>query len=238
MRVFPLLLCLGLLCLGLAMPGPLHAAEETLYVRARPSVPLLPAPNATAVPSRQLTPGQAVAVLGRETGFVNVRLQDGGTGWLEEADLTGVVPAAARLAAAEQQIASLERQLGEARNAAADIQARLRRAERNTLAARESGADEVAALAAERDRLQAALKTRDNELAELGRKLSQLEMAREAARLLAAQQVEAATVARSYSMLEIVSAAGAAAALTLLGLWLGASGTRRRIRRRFNGLEL
>ena len=101
--------------LGMALlSGGANAAVETLYVKAQPSVALTAAPAPDAVTVRRLTPGDALTVVGRQPGFVNVQLADGVQGWLRDADVTNTAPPAQRVATLEQESAELRRQLAAA----------------------------------------------------------------------------------------------------------------------------
>lgn len=232
MRAFLVLICLGLAAFVA------NAADETLYVRARPVVPLLAAPQAAAAPVRQLPPGEAVTVLGRSAGFVNVRLADGTLGWLQETDLSAAVPASQRLVQLEGDNARLQQELAAAKAAARRAEERQRQAEAAVASARADGADTTAELVAERDRLAGQLAARDAELTELTSQLAELEMAQEATKLLAAQRAESAAQGPELSARQAVVLGATGLALAVLAAWAGASNARRRIRRRYHGIEL
>lgn len=218
-------------------------AVETLYLRAQPSTALLATPAATAAAIRQLTPGDAVTVLGREAGFVNVQAADGVQGWLRETDLTSVAPAAMRVAELEREAARLREDLAGARDSLEATEARLRQARQATASARENGADESAALEAETADLRAKLAVATDEIARLEAQLTQIatdrQAAREAAELLAARQpAEDSLDASRFSNIELAVGAAAALGLALLGVWFGTATARRKMRRRYHGLEL
>lgn len=235
---------IALLCaVNVHAAGTPPATPEILYLRAQPSIPLFPAPSATAVPVRQMTPGVAVTVLGREAGFVNVRAPDGVQGWLRETDLTGVAPPGARVPELEREAARLRGDLAAAQEALRASEARLRQARQATASARESGADASAALEAENTALREQLAAANAEAAQIRARLAQIETEREAAReaaaLLAARQppADSSGIAR-FSGIELAAGAGGAIGVALLGAWLGAVTARRRLRRRYHGLEL
>lgn len=224
--------------LGLALAFDTNAAEA-LYVRAQPTVPLLVSPSPEAVVVRRLAPGDPLGVLGRENGFVNVQTADGVTGWMRETELTAIAPPAARVAELERELASLRSQLAETQSALQNAQARLRQAQLAANDARASEADELAALTAERDRLQQTLAERDTALQALHNRVAELEMAREAARLLAEQRGrEPSGISSARTPLELGLAGAAGLGLALLGAWFGNAIARRRLRHRYHGLEL
>lgn len=230
--------------LGAALlSGGVQAAVETLYVRAQPTVALIATPAPGAVTVRQLTPGDALTVVGRQPGFVNVELADGVQGWLRDADVTATAPQAPRIAALETESAALRQQLAGAQEELRNAQARLRRAEQATAAARESGAGEAATLEAQRDRLQEQLTARDAELGKLRDRVAELEMAQQmaqdAARLLATREAQQPSAKASrFSRNELIGGAAAALALVLAGIWFGTTAARRRLRQRYHGLDL
>lgn len=215
---------------------------ETLYVRIEPSVALLAMPSDTATPAGELAPGDAVTVLGRQAGFVNVRA-GGVQGWLRETELTSVAPPAARVAELEQELSRLRAELATARDALDAAEARLRQAREAAANARASGADASAALQAENTALREQLAAAGNEVSRLKARLAEIEtnreVAREAAQLLAAQQpAEGSIESPRFSRVEIGAGLAAAIGLPLLGVWFGISIARRRLRRRYHGLEL
>lgn len=232
---------IGVLLVLLLAPAA-QSAEETLYVRAQASVAVLSTPAAEATIVRRLTPGDSVAVLGREAGFVHVRVNDTTQGWMRETDLTAVAPPAQRVAQLEGQVDELRQQRDAAqaslRRAQSELQ-QAQQAQQAAAAARNSGADETSALQAERDALQQSLAASNAELASLRTRVAELEMAREAAELLAEQQPAAADFGQQrFSRTELVIAAATALLLAFAGIWVGMSSSRRRLRQRYHGLEL
>lgn len=216
-----------------------HSAEETQYVRAQASVAVLSTPAAEATIVRRLTPGDSVTVLGREAGFINVRVNDATQGWMRETDLTAVAPPAQRFAQLEGQADELRQQRDAAQAALRKAQFELQQAQQLVATARNSGANEAATLLAERDSLQQTLDARNAELATMRTRIVELEMAREAAELLAEQQPAARGFSQQrFSRAELVIAAGAALLLVFAGMWAGGSSSRRRLRQRYHGLEL
>lgn len=233
---------MGILMLGLVLSAAVSAAEETLYVRTQPSVGLFTTPAADAVIVRRLTPGDPVTVITRQDGFVNVRAGAGIEGWLRETDLTAVVPATQRVGQLETEVNNLRQQLATAQSTLRTTQAELRQAKNAAAAASAANAsesDEIRILTAERDRLEAELTTSRAEAVALQERASELQMAQSAARLLAEQQPATRSLAGNrYSTSELAAAGFAALVLTLLGTWLGTVSARRRLRRRYHGLEL
>lgn len=229
----------GIFMLGLALlPDAFAAEEESLYVRAQPAVALLSTPSAEAVIVRRLTPGDSVTVLGREAGFVNVQAGPV-AGWMRETDLTAAVPPTQRVAQLETELADVRRQLSVAGNTLRNAQAELQQARQSAAAARDSGADRAAEILAERDTLKTTLAAAQAQIETLSTRLAELEMAREAAQLLAEQQP--ATIDRyrgRFSNQELLSAALGAVFFALLGMWLGTMRWQRRLRQRYHGLEL
>lgn len=215
------------------------AEEEALYVRAQPSVAVLSTPAADASIVRRLSPGDQVALLGREAGFVNVQINETTQGWMRETDLTAVAPATQRVSQLESQLDELRRQRDAAQASLRRTQTELQQAQQTVAAARTSGASEATALQAERDNLQQSLAARDAELAQLRTRVSELEMAREAAELLAEQQPVTPNFGQQrFSRTDLAVVASTALLLTLGGVWFGMSSSRRRLRQRYHGLEL
>jgi len=230
---------IGIVLLSLLLAPFVQAADETLYVRAQPSVALLSAPAADAVITHRLAPGDAVTVLGREAGFVNVQTGGDILGWMRETDLTAVVPAAQSVGQLENQAGELRRQLAAAQNALRTAQAELQQARQAAAAARSSGTNETAALTAERDALRQALDASSAELEPLRTRLAELEMAQDAAQLLAQRQPAGHRVMQNrFSPKELAITGIIAALLLLSGVWLGISTSRRRLRQRYHGLDL
>ena len=224
--------------LMLVVPN-LHAADETLYVRAQASVGLFTTPAADAVITRRLTPGDPVTVINRQGGFVNVEVESGVQGWLRETDLTAVAPASRQVTELETQVENLRQQLAAAQADLRTAQNELRQARNAASAASSSESGEIAALTTERDRLAAELETTRAEVVTLRERVTELEMAQSAARLLAEHQPAAASLkGRRYSAAELAAAGVAALLLALLGTWFGTASARRRLRRRYHGLEL
>lgn len=219
------------------------AATETLYLRAQASIPLLATPSATAVAVRQMTPGDAVTVLGRQAGFVNVQAADGVQGWLRETDLTAVAPPTARVAELEREADRLRGELASTQDSLDAAEGRLRQARQAAASARESGADQSATLQAENTGLREQLATAADEISRLETRLTEIEtaqrVARESAELLASRQPpEESLVSSRFSNLELIAGAAAALGLVLFGVWFGTASARRRLRRRYHGLEL
>lgn len=232
MRIFWLMNCLALLLPGVAL-------AETMYLRAQPSVALLSSPALEAPVTRRLTPGDSVSVLLRENGFAQVQTGDGAQGWLREADLTSTAPPAQRVAALEQENAELLRQLTASRNSLRNAQAELRQVRQSAEAVREAGQGKATDLETENAALQAALALRQQDMEKLQRRLTELEMAEEARRLLTtARPAISETLIRRYSTPELLAVAAFGGLLALLGLWTGMRASRRRLRRRYHGLEL
>lgn len=232
MRIFRLVSCLMLLVPGMAL-------AETLYVRAQPSVALLSSPALEATVTRRLTPGDSISVLSRDTGYVQVQTADGTQGWLRESDVTDTVPPAQRVAALEQETAGLQRQLAAAQNSLRSTQAELRQARQAAETARDAGQGKAADLESENLALQETLATRQQEIDRLQQRVAELEMAQEASRLLTATRPTVSeSIARRYSAREMLAFAGSGVLLAMLGMWAGSSASRRRLRRRYNGLEL
>ncbi|MBW3566671.1 MAG: TIGR04211 family SH3 domain-containing protein [Proteobacteria bacterium] len=230
---------MGILMLGLMLSATVSAADETLYVRAQPSVGLFTTPAADAVIVRQLTPGDPVTVINRQGGFVNVRVDSGVEGWLRETDLTAVVPATRRVGELEAEVNDLRRQLAAAQSTLRTTQNELRQARNVASAASDSESEQIGTLTAERGRLEAELATAQAEAVALQERVTELEMAQSAARLLAERQPATNSLAGNrYSTSELAIAGFAALVLTLLGTWLGTASARRRLRRRYHGLEL
>lgn len=232
---------MGILMLGLMLSATVSAADETLYVRAQPSVGLFTTPAADAVIVRQLTPGDPVTVINRQGGFVNVRVDSGVEGWLRETDLTAVVPATRRVGELEAEVNDLRRQLAAAQSTLRTTQNELRQARNVASAASDSESEQIGTLTAERGRLEAELATAqaEAEAVALQERVTELEMAQSAARLLAERQPATNSLAGNrYSTSELAIAGFAALVLTLLGTWLGTASARRRLRRRYHGLEL
>lgn len=234
---------IGALFVALLLMPVAQAAVETAYVRAQPAVPLFSTPSADAVVIRQLTPGDALVVLARQPGFVNVQLADGVQGWVRDTDQTASAPGGARVAALEEETVRLGADLATARSELATAQARLRQAQQATASARDSGADQAAALQAERDRLQEQLAAAETSLGRLRNRVAELEMAQQmnqdAARLLASRQPEeAGGSAARFAARDIAVAAILAVGIALLGAWFGMLNARRRLSRRYHGLEL
>ena len=229
---------IGILLVLLLAPAA-QSAEETLYVRAQPSVAVLSTPAAEAAIVRRLTPGDSVAVLGRQAGFVHVRINDTTQGWMRETDLTAVAPPAQRVAQLEGQVDELRQQRDAAQASLRRAQGELQQAQQAVAAARDSGANETSALQTQRDALQQSLAASEAELASLRTRVAELEMAREAAELLAEQQPAATDFSQQrFSRTELAIAAVAALLLAFAGMWLGRSSSRRRLRQRYHGLEL
>lgn len=242
---------LGVFAMALLFPANSLAAEapaatpavETLYVRAEPSAALLATPSTTAVVIRELTPGDAVTVLGRQAGFVNVQAADGVQGWLSETSLTGVLPPAVHVAQLEQEIAGLRKELAAVRASLERSEARLRAAQTAAANARESGADTSAALKSENDALQERLAAATAEVSGLKARLEDIEteqqIARDAAELLAARQPpEDSAASARFSNAELAAGLAVALGLAVMGAWFGTASARRRLRRRYHGLEL
>lgn len=229
----------GILMLGLVVSAATNAAEETLYIRAQPSVGLFTTPAADAVIVRRLTPGDPVTVQTRQAGFVNVRIGAGIEGWLRETDLTAVVPATQRVGQLETEVNKLRQQLATAQSTLLTTRGALRQAQSSAAVANASDSDEIRTLTADRGRLAAELSTSQSEVATLQKKVTELEMAQSAARLLAEQQPATRSLGGNWYSTSVLASAGIAAlALTLLGTWLGTVTARRRLRRRYHGLEL
>lgn len=233
----------GALCLALLLSAAVQAAPETVYVRALPSVPLLSSPSADAIVVRRLTPGDALVVVGRQPGYVNVQLADAVQGWLQESNITTSAPPAARVTELEQALADGRAALATAQTQLTATQAQLRQAQQAASAARTSGAGRAEALEAENEQLRSQLAAAETELAGLRARVAELEMAQQmsqdAARLLAARKpVSADAPARRFTVGEIALAAGAVAILALLTGWLGYGSARRRLRQRYHGLDL
>lgn len=223
--------------LALLLPG--AALAETLYVRAQPSIALVSSPALEATVIRRLTPGDSVSVLARDGGFAQVQTADGAQGWLREADLTATVPPTQRVTALEQEVAELQRQLTTAQSGLRSAQAELRQARQAAETARNAGQGKAADLESENLTLQETLNARQQEIDRLQQRVAELEMAQEASRLLTtARPAMTETIARRYSPSELLAMAGFGIALALLGLWAGTSASRRRLRRRYHGLEL
>ena len=233
MRILPAILAIALL-----LPSTSWSAEETLYLRTQPSIPLLSSTAADATVLRRLAPGEAARVLGRQAGFVNVDVA-GARGWLRETDLTAIPPPGVRVAELEGQVDKLGSELAASQAALRAAEAEARQARATASAARNAGADEAAGLAEERDALQQALSTSQAELAALRTQLAELEMAQDAQRLLAQQQPTTAPGAKTrFSLNELALGAAIGLLLAVFGAWLGTANARRRLRRRYHGLEL
>lgn len=240
---------IGALAAALLVPAALAAtpapetAVETLYVHAAPSVPLLATPSPTAVVIRELAPGDALTVVGREAGFVNVQAADGIRGWLSETDLSATPPPAARVAELEQEVSRLGAELAAAKQALATSETRLRQARQAAAGARESGAEAATALQGENAALREDLARALADAEALESRLAAIEADRQAAldaaELLAATQPPDDTRTGATALTRQVAAGlGMAILLTLLGAWLGHARARRRLRRRYHGLEL
>ena len=221
------------------LPLFVQAAEETLFLRAQATIPLLSTAGADATILRRLTPGESVQVVMRQGGMVNVTLADGTQGWLRETDLTAVAPPAARLATLEAQLDELRAQLAASQVTLRDTQTQLRRAQAAASSAQDAGASETAELAAERDRLARALEENRAALATTRSRLAELEMAQEAQRLLANTRPETESdLSSRFETREVLFAGVLALILALGGAWLGSSAVHRRLRQRYHGLEL
>lgn len=228
-----LFLLLGLCCAPLA-----QSADEVLYVRAQAAIPLLSGPAAEAVVLRRLAPGDRLTVVSRQPGFVEVAMPDGASGWMRETDVTAVAPPAVRVSSLETEVDQLRRELATAQANLRNAQGELQQARAAANSARTAGAGEIDVLRAERDRLQQALDARNLEFTQLTARVAELEMAQQAARLLAERKTAAPADRLHLPAMQWALAVLAAFALVLLGAWYGRANARRRLRQRYHGLEL
>lgn len=92
-------------------------AQETRYVTDILQLGLFSNQEAAGQPLRNLVSGTELTVLERIPNFARVRTADGAEGWVKSAFLVAEKPAQLRVAEVEAEIAALERELEQARNA-------------------------------------------------------------------------------------------------------------------------
>lgn len=223
-----------------------HAAEqptgqagepETRFVAKSARVALLQAPTPEAVILMRLTPGEEIAVLGREAGFINVRTISGMEGWLAASDVTAETPAENLLLTANTRIEELEATVANLQRQLRNAQAQARQASQRLGNTEESAAAEVT-------RLQEALENTGSELAALRERnaalqseLAEYEMAEESRQLLAGANKQGNNATPRLEEFRWTMAV-IAAALLLAGFVSGYVLKTRRVRARFRGLDI
>ncbi len=116
---------LSILCITVVLAAPAHA--ETVWVSDAFTVPLRSGPsNGHRILHRGLPSGTALEVLSvdEDSGFTQVRTENGTEGWLTSQYLVTEPIARERLEAATRRIRSLERELSERGKRVADLTAR------------------------------------------------------------------------------------------------------------------
>jgi len=96
------------LFLAVALVLPAVASAETAYVTDVLRLGIHAAADTSDRAFDNLVSGTAVEVLERNTGYARVKLADGREGWVRSTYLVTTVPAAARIAELEAQVAGLE----------------------------------------------------------------------------------------------------------------------------------
>lgn len=220
------------------------AAPETRFVRHQPSIPLVSDPGAEAVIVKRLTPGEIVTVLGEQGDFVNVS-SEGTSGWVRNTDLTTELPpsrlveqAQSELAASEEKVSGLEREVASLQQQLRSARANARNAQQDLEATESSQTEELNETKLRVDELSEQLQQANTALEESRQRISELEMARSASKLLAQTPARSAETSSALFGKTLVYSIGAGAGLFVLGLLLGILWRNRQLRKRYYGMEL
>lgn len=228
------------LCIAVLLLLPVSAVaqdEPERYVAKRASVALLQAPSPEASILMRLTPGEQVAVLGEQAGFVNVRTVSGLEGWLAASDVTPETPAEDQLITANSRIEELEATVADLQRQLRNARASAQRAAQQLDNSQESASSEVTRLQEELEQVGAELSELRDRNAALEAEIAEYELAEESRRMLARTEAERAKKSVEWRDYWLVIASSALAFL-LTGFVSGYALKTRRVRSRFRGLDI